>query len=73
MTWKSELAELIRARWRAGQSFTLVQVYEFEPNLLKGHPENNHARAKIRQTLQYLRDDGVLSFVDGSGTYLRLS
>lgn len=73
MTWKQELAELIRARWRAGQSFTLQQVYEFEPRLAKFHPENQHVKDKIRQTLQYLRDEGVISFVDARGSYLRLT
>jgi hypothetical protein len=72
MTWKAELMDLIAARWRVGQSFSLSQVYELEIELTKLHPKNDHVRDKIRQTLQYLRDEGLISFVDGSGTYLRL-
>lgn len=33
------------------------------------HPKNNHPQAKIRQKLQALRDDGVLSFVNNRGAY----
>lgn len=72
MTWKVDLADLIRSRWRPGQSFSLKQIYEFEKQLSLSHPHNEHIRPKIRQTLQYLRDDGDISFVDGDGTYLRL-
>ena len=31
-------------------------------------PRNHHRAEKVRQTLQYLRDDGVLTFVDNRGT-----
>jgi len=72
MPWKQDLAELIRSRWRPGQNFTLRQVYEFEQDLRKSYPKNGHIRAKIRQTLQYLRAEGSISFVDARGTYLRL-
>lgn len=72
MSWKKELSELIQRHWRPGQNFSLKQVYDLEKQLLARHPGNNHVRAKIRQTLQYLRDDSEISFVDGNGTYLRL-
>lgn len=72
MTWKSELAEVIRQSWRPGQEFKLDQVYQFELKLRELHPENGHIREKVRQTLQYLRDDGLVAFVDNSGTYLSL-
>jgi putative restriction endonuclease len=32
-------------------------------------PENKHAREKVRQQLQVLRDRGMVTFVDGKGTY----
>jgi len=72
MTWKSELEELIRERWRHGQSFTIAQVYEANARFAASHPENHHIHDKLRQTLQYLRDEGVIAFVDETGTYLRL-
>ncbi len=73
VSWKGDLETLIRDRWRPGQRFTLGQLYEFEDALGTDHPRNSHIRARIRQTLQSLRDDGVISFVDGDGTYLRLN
>lgn len=32
-------------------------------------PQNNNRFAKVRQTLQFLREDGLLTFVDNRGTY----
>ena len=32
-------------------------------------PENRHVEAKIRQQLQFLRDDNLLTFLDNSGHY----
>ena len=72
MTWKTDLSALISARWRPGQTFTLNQVYEFEDRLAVLHPANYHVQDKIRQTLQYLRNEGELSFIDERGAYLRL-
>ena len=48
--------------------FTLDDVYQFEFELSKKHPENNHITDKIRQQLQVLRDKNVLEFV-GRGKY----
>ncbi|MBE6823326.1 MAG: hypothetical protein E7518_09565 [Ruminococcaceae bacterium] len=38
-------------------------------HLSRLHPNNNHIRAKIRQQLQVLRNDGIIEFVDNAGTY----
>ncbi|WP_084169035.1 hypothetical protein [Hellea balneolensis] len=48
--------------------FTLDDVYKFENYLSELHPENNHAKPKIRQQLQVLRDSGILEFL-GRGHY----
>lgn len=48
--------------------FTLDDVYVFETELSKIHPENRHIKDKIRQQLQVLRDKGYLEFV-GRGRY----
>ena len=48
--------------------FTLQDIYDFEKNLSKKHPENNHIKDKIRQQLQFLRDKGYLKFF-GNGKY----
>jgi type II restriction enzyme len=52
------------------QEFTLDDLYLFEKELYKLHPENKHIKDKIRQQLQILRDRGYLTFV--SRGYYRL-
>ena len=44
------------------REFTLDDVYTFESELQKLHPDNRHVRDKIRQQLQILRDNGYLDF-----------
>ncbi len=41
-------------------SFTTAEVYAFERELEKLHPDNRHVRDKIRQQLQVIRDAGLL-------------
>ena len=42
-------------------TFTNADVYAFERELEKLHPDNRHIRDKIRQQLQVLRDTGFLT------------
>ncbi len=42
--------------------FTLDDIYAFESELQKLHPDNQHIRDKIRQQLQVLRDKRYLDF-----------
>jgi type II restriction enzyme len=49
-------------------SFSLNNMYAFENELQKKHPENNHIKDKIRQQLQILRDKGYIEFI-GGGNY----
>lgn len=51
-----------------GDQFELTEVYEFENRLAELYPNNQHIRAKIRQQLQVLRDEGVIEFL-GDGQY----
>jgi len=44
------------------KDFTLDEVYMFENELSKKHPDNRHIKDKIRQQLQVLRDGGYLEF-----------
>lgn len=53
---------------RRGGRFELADVYEFEDQLAEMYPENQHIRAKIRQQLQVLRDEGLIEFL-GDGEY----
>lgn len=50
------------------EEFTLSDMYKFELELKKIHPENNNIKAKIRQQLQFLRDKNYLEFT-GKGLY----
>ena len=72
MSWLEDLDEQISKRWKIGETFRIEEVYQMEAYFARRHPSNNHVRDKLRQVLQYLRDDDVLEFVDDSGTYKRL-
>jgi len=50
--------------------FLLDEVYIFEDELSRLHPDNKHVKDKIRQQLQILRDRGYLRFL-GAGKYQR--
>ena len=45
------------------KEFVLDDVYKFENELSRLHPENKHIKDKIRQQLQFLRDKGYLDFM----------
>ncbi|MFA7663019.1 MAG: DpnI domain-containing protein [Patescibacteria group bacterium] len=51
-----------------GREFLLDEVYKFETELGRKHPENCHIKDKIRQQLQILRDKNYLEFT-GRGSY----
>lgn len=53
-----------------GECFELQDVYAFEDRLAELYPDNDHVRAKIRQQLQVLRDEGLIEFL-GDGEYRR--
>jgi type II restriction enzyme len=59
--WASDVLFYVQKIGRP--DFTLTDVYGFEAELAKLHPENKHVKAKIRQQLQVLRDAGNLKFV----------
>lgn len=52
-------------------SFTLDEMYRFEPYLSGLHPDNHNIKAKIRQQLQVLRDRGIIEFTS-RGNYRRI-
>ena len=66
---KGWLLDIMRSIERLGRKeFALDDVYMFERELGKLHPENRHIRDKIRQQLQILRDKNYLQFT-GGGRY----
>jgi type II restriction enzyme len=46
------------------KEFLLSEIYDFENVLSLKHPGNRHIKDKIRQQLQFLRDNGYLEFID---------
>jgi hypothetical protein len=71
-TWRQAvLSELRLYRERHDDSTArLEDLYEaMEDRLKLVFPNNNHVRPKIRQQLQYLRDDGHVEFKDNAGEY----
>lgn len=71
-TWTSELEQLITQRYDLDQVFILAEIYEWEPHFRVLYPDNHHVQEKLRQTLQKLREAGVIEFVDYAGKYRRL-
>jgi type II restriction enzyme len=58
--WTIDVLNAIR---RLGKTrFSLRELYAFEPDLQRAHPNNRNIRPKIRQQLQVLRDLGLLRF-----------
>lgn len=64
--WTADVLRCVREIGK--QAFTLQEVYAFERELQKLHPENKNIQPKIRQQLQVLRDHGILKFA-GAGRY----
>lgn len=48
--------------------FSLQDIYQHEEKLAKLFPNNQHIKAKIRQQLQFLIDQGYIQFL-GNGIY----
>lgn len=57
------LADILTCVERLFSTFTLDDMYAFEEELSRKHPENHNIRPKIRQQLQLLRDLGLVKFV----------
>jgi type II restriction enzyme len=69
---KGWLLAVLRCIEQIGKTdFTIAEMYGFEGLLTTAYPANQHVRAKIRQQLQVLRDNGYLAFV-GNGRYRRV-
>ena len=69
---KGWLLDIMRCVENIGKKdFVLDDIYAFEKELSKLHPENKHIKDKMRQQLQVLRDKEYLDFVDKGITRLR--
>lgn len=58
--WALDVLRCIR---QLPKHFELSELYRFETELQKLHPDNRHVRDKIRQQLQVLREVGLVKFV----------
>ena len=72
MTWTEFTREAIRrfCEARGSRTFALGDfLAAHEGEYQSRWPANRHVRQKVRQQLQVLRDEGMISFVDNSGHY----
>ena len=67
-SWKELVNEVVD---RLPRSFTLSDVLRYRDVMSREYPDNRFIDAKIRQTLQILRDQGRVEFM-GRGKYRRL-
>lgn len=65
--WNYIVLKLIENHFMNNE-FSLNEIYSFVPYFKTAYPNNNHIEDKIRQTLQNLRNKGIISF-EGSGKY----
>jgi hypothetical protein len=66
-TWKTLVRDVIE---RLPRTFTLRDVEAYREFFAKNYPDNRFIEAKIRQSLQILRDQGFIAF-KGAGHYER--
>ena len=66
VTWKqavmNEVVDLVNRTGRA--DFTSGDLGPMHRRLARLFPRNHHVAAKVRQILQYLRDDGLVTFLE---------
>ena len=68
-SWKKDVFECLLSI--DNDVFSLEDVYQFTSKLQKLHPNNKNIQPKMRQQLQYLRDIGLIEFVQ-PGLYKKL-
>ena len=65
MTWKSDLMKIIKKNHLDLGIFTLEELYKVSINTLSmKYPNNNTIKNSIQGTLQKLRDDNYLIFLN---------
>ena len=66
VTWKqavmNEVVDLVNRTGRA--DFKARELRPAEGRLARLFPRNYHVAAKVRQVLQFLRDDGLITFLE---------
>jgi hypothetical protein len=64
MTWKEDLKREIITNGLDCRPFTLKELYKLSEESLTIGKDSNSVRASIRATLQNLRDEGFINFLD---------
>lgn len=67
--WLLEVLKCVESLGK--REFTLDEVYAFEQHLGDIYPGNQNVKPKIRQQLQFLRDQGLIEFVSRGNYRLR--
>ena len=63
--WVNDVLEIVK---KQGSEFSLKDIYSFTDELKEKHPNNAHPEAKIRQSIQVLRNRNLIEFM-GNGAY----
>lgn len=66
--WKKDVFDIVNS---LDEYFTLEQVYQYCNHLRQLYPKNKNIEAGIRRTLQYMRNDGLIEFID-RGKYKKI-
>ena len=69
-TWREAVLDIVKDL--SSNYFTLDDMYSYKNALKLLFPKNENIELKIRQQLQFLRNDGFVEFVDNRGVYRRI-
>ena len=73
MTWKEFVYRLVcdYCNDKGSRTFNLEEFYTANKTAVENFRKetNQHPAPKVRQQLQFLRDDGLITFLDKRGTY----
>ena len=65
LSWKDHLYDMLLYHFRKKPSFTLAEINQVTGGALSFHyPNNNTITYSIQRTLQNLRDDGKIVFIE---------
>jgi len=63
-SWRDEVYRFVFSRWSSGDTFELGELYAHEDHFKELFPSNFHVRDKLREQLQFLRDEGLIKFLE---------
>jgi predicted HNH restriction endonuclease len=72
VTWKELVLNCVvdLCNQQGKRTFSLQQLWQtYRPEFEAFSSDNHHAQAKVRQQLQFLREDDILTFLDRRGSY----